>query len=68
MSEELLDPRERLQVGILTGDAITSLRKALTIVNKAKERIVNGSVDVTIEYLIRDAIKSVHSISIQTKE
>lgn len=53
-----LNQQERRRVGELAGEAITALSEALAIVTKAKERVINGSVDVTIEYQLRDAIKA----------
>jgi transcription termination factor Rho len=54
----LLSSREQCQVNELVGEAITKLCEALAITVKAEGRVVNGSVDVTALYDLRDAIKS----------
>jgi hypothetical protein len=53
----LLKSDEQRQVDRLVGEAITKLSEALAITRNAEERVVNGSVDTTAQYDLRDAIK-----------
>lgn len=57
----MLNQEERDEVTKLVGKAITELCNALTIITKAKERVVNGSVNVTAERHLRDAVRSANA-------
>jgi hypothetical protein len=59
METQLLNQTERRQVSRLIGRAITDLSNALAITTKAQERVINGSVNVTIQYTLRNAIKAI---------
>lgn len=54
---KLLNLQEQRQVNRLVGEAITKLCEALAVTVKAEERVVDGSVDVTAQYHLRDAVK-----------
>lgn len=64
----LLNQSEQRQVTELTGKAITNLCNALAIITKAEERVVNGSINVTIQYQIRDAISKANEAVIYMRE
>jgi hypothetical protein len=54
---KLLSSQEQRQVNELVGEAITKLCEALAITVKAEERVINGSIDVSTQYDLREAVK-----------
>jgi hypothetical protein len=54
----LLTTDEQRQMGQLVGEAITKFNEALAITVKARERVINGSVNVTAQFNLRNAIES----------
>jgi hypothetical protein len=58
-----LNRQEQREVGRLLGEATTKLCEALAIAVKARERVVNGSPDITIQYQLRRAVKTIQEAS-----
>jgi hypothetical protein len=63
---KLLNRQEQREVDRLIGEAITKLCNALAIMIKAEERVVNGNVDVTAQYDLRDAIKYANKACVES--
>lgn len=65
METELLNQRERSKVLDLIGKGITNLSDALAIAIKAQERVVNGSVNVTVQFNLRNSIEQANKAARQ---
>lgn len=65
---KLMNRDEQRDVLRLLKEAAVRLDDALTITTEAQKRVVNGNVNTTIQYQIRDAVKRVSEARRQAEE